>query len=466
MQNADPVEPAPAFDGFTLTTEQKTAVHMLLTRAAIASALDRRETLGFYGGAGTGKTVSIAHRQGLLTRLQESGLRVGVCTTTHIAAAVLQENLDRFGHGIKVRTLASCLGLRESRRGSRVYFKPAAGKGDFSEPDVQLIDESSMIHPEVIKYIRERQRAGQTVIFIGDEAQLPYVEPDSSTFELSPAMELPDADVARLTEVHRYGGALLERATQIRVEPQGYRQPWQACDDGSSVIQTTTMDDLRLAFKQRLGEDPDGDFRMLAHSNKRVDYWNRIAHNQVYGINAAAYHRGQTLITREAIKKLGYSWRDTDDAQLAWGASALVRIEYEPTRESDRLDFFDRHDALAAFDPFTYWDLVGFSERTGKFEKIRVLEDYERARYQLALEVLKKDAEKHNNWKEFWKLRDAFHSVQYGWASTVHRAQGCGFDTVFLDLQSLHRPSCEQLKRSLIYTAATRARRQIVCVGR
>ena len=457
-----PSEPAKALE---LTDEQAEAVAMLTYGAIICNGwpegkFGNKLQMGFYGGAGSGKTVATAHRNGLYQSLSKVGLSVGLATTTHIAAGVLRANLKSYGIDQEVITLAAALGLREKRRGGEITFEPKRGKGCFRDFDVWLIDESSMIPAQVMKFIAKQQKIGQTVIFIGDEAQLPPVEGQKDGFTLSPAMQLKEEHVARLTEIHRYGGVLLEKATDIRIDPVGYRTPWIAASDERGQITTVSARrrDLCTAFTERLELDPGGDFRMLAYSNNSVDTWNNVAHLQVYGVDADPYHVGQTLLTREAIKAPG-SWQLGPDETptIFWGASTPVEITSVGSMEFEELPIKGVCKGL------NYWTLKAFSERTNEQETLHVLDKSSVGHYREALKRYAHYARETGDWASFWEVKDTFHDVQFGWASTVHRAQGCGFDTVFLDLRSLHGSRDADLCRALIYTAATRARREIVC---
>ncbi len=457
-----PSEPAKAFE---LTDEQASAVRKLTYRACVCKhypegKFGNKQQLGFYGGAGSGKTVATAHRNGLYQTLRKDGLSVGLATTTHIAAGVLRANLKSYGIDQEVITLAAALGLREKRRGGEVTFEPKRGKGCFGDFDVWLIDESSMIPAQVMKFIAKQQKIGQTVIFIGDEAQLPPVEGQKDGFTLSPAMQLKEENVARLTEIQRYGGVLLEKATDIRIDPAGYRTPWIAASDERGQITTVSARrrDLCTAFTERLELDPGGDFRMLAYSNNSVDTWNNVAHLQVYGVDADPFHVGQTLLTREAIKAPG-SWQLGPDETptIMWGASSPVEITSVGSMEFEDLP------VKGVCKGLNYWTLEAFSKRTNKEEMLHVLDNSSVGHYKQVINWYANYARETGDWAAFWEVKDAFHDVQFGWASTVHRAQGCGFDTVFLDLRSLHGSKDAQLCRALIYTAATRARREIVC---
>lgn len=444
-----------------LSEEQRKAVSFLCLKTRTALYEGTRAKLGLYGGAGTGKTATVGHSDGLLQSLLP--LNVGLCTTTHIAAGVMRESLAAYGQNREVITLASALGLRERRRGSEIHFEPACGKGCFSDFRVWLIDESSMISDELMGFIEEQHQPGQVLIFIGDVAQLPPVDKDSKVFVPSPAMELNPSNCVRLEEVHRFGGVLLERATEIRTQADAYCTPWRGAKDDSGEITALPVFKLGPAFEQRLKIDPQGDFRMLAYTNAQVDYWNNRAHRCVYGASADPFHLGQQLISREGIKRKGYNWRDSENAQLAWGASAVIQISHAPEFEEEW--FEDVRDSRGMVMFFPSWKLQAFSDRTERTETFRVLDFEGRANYREALKNLAAQAKKDggDSWGLYWKVRDSFADVQYGWASTVHRAQGCGFDTVFLDLKDLHKPRCEEFKRTLIYTAATRARRAVIC---
>lgn len=452
-----------------LSQEQKDAVSFLVSRCVTGRRNRTRQQLGFQGGAGTGKSLTSAHPEGLITSLESRGLTVGVAASTHIAADVLRDYLSRAGINIEVTTVAAVLGLREVRRGGNRTFEPK-GKSRLSDVDVWLMEESSMLHADVVRMIRQQQTPGQSIIFMGDGAQLCPVEPGEGEFKLSPAIDLPSDDVVELQQVRRFTGVLLGKATTLRLDPDHWKERWKPGYDSQSVIDcVANSDELRKLFKAELvercregGSCAENDSRMLCYTNRQVDYWNRCAFNALYGGEAEPYQLGMTLLTRDAIAVSDR--RDDGGKTLLWGTSAPLKIQSDPQPACVRFRWEDTTSTL-----WDYWEFESFSTRTEQMETVRVLDPSQQERWKKEkMRLAKLAGSNKGRWADFWTLYDHFADMQYGWASTVHRAQGRGLDTVYLDLADLAAVGFRgtpKLAQSLIYTATTRSRRRIVCVG-
>lgn len=60
-------------------------------------------------------------------------------------------------------------------------------------------------------------------------------------------------------------------------------------------------------------------------------------------------------------------------------------------------------------------------------------------------------------WSSYFDLSRMFDDVGYGYALTVHKAQGSTINNVFLDVSDMKRSSDRQ---KLLYTALTRTKKQ------
>jgi hypothetical protein len=165
-------------------------------------------------------------------------------------------------HGIPIWTamtgkaatrMNQAAGLKASTLHAKLYEPPASSnsKGKTSltfsalrEPDGThlVIDEGSMITPQIVRDLGEWRRQGVRVLFVGDSFQLPPViskeeereinGKDYSVFDLVPGPSL--------TEVMRNGDAILDAATALRVKgnlPLGKRGGYELirCPDPSGM---------------------------------------------------------------------------------------------------------------------------------------------------------------------------------------------------------------------------------------
>ena len=58
--------------------------------------------------------------------------------------------------------------------------------------------------------------------------------------------------------------------------------------------------------------------------------------------------------------------------------------------------------------------------------------------------------------------REELNELQLAYATTIHKSQGCEYNTVIIPLTMQHR---RMLQRNLIYTAITRAKEKVILVG-
>jgi len=75
------------------------------------------------------------------------------------------------------------------------------------------------------------------------------------------------------------------------------------------------------------------------------------------------------------------------------------------------------------------------------------------------------DSERKAAWRQFFKADRTFHDLRHGYASTVHKAQGSTFKTVFIDLPDLLTCRDAELRNRLFYTALTGASHRVVING-
>lgn len=165
------------------------------------------------GPAGTGKTFLTKYLMPLLRA------RYGTITLTATTgkAALRLAALT----GQKTSTLHKALyetpDDETNKAGDRLFFdkrQPAPG-------GLLIVDESSMITPDVWKDLQEWMKEGTRILFIGDGFQLPPVMEADATddFNIFSLVQGP-----RLIQVMRNGDVILDAATALRVEGKLIRE--------------------------------------------------------------------------------------------------------------------------------------------------------------------------------------------------------------------------------------------------
>lgn len=166
--------------------------------------------LSLAGPAGTGKSTLVGHLKTLLE--QKTKDKVVWTATTGKAALRLRE-----------------LGGRNASTLHRVLYQPpgdATQRPTFLYPNkppkegtLLVVDEASMVSPEVWEHLGSWVKAGVRVLFVGDAFQLPPVMEKGQDFSIFETVRGP-----HLTEVMRSGDDILYAATVLREEGRLLRE--------------------------------------------------------------------------------------------------------------------------------------------------------------------------------------------------------------------------------------------------
>lgn len=382
--------------------------------------------VGLRGYAGTGKTFLVTR---LVETLLAEGTDVAVCAPTHKAVQVLSEQLH--SAPTRMQTLHSLLGLRLRPGADGRYELVPEGERDYNE-GVVIVDEASMVGRREWEYIDDSPFFLQW-LFVGDPAQLPPVnEPES------PALEVPGPV---LTEVHRQArdNPILDLATRVR---RGTCDRFQSrYANGAGVAITHNATGFRESILRTFDEDAfDRDAayaRVLAYRNRTVRRYNREIRSARYGEDAPRFEPGEWLVARE-------TW---------YHDKALVVLNSEEMRVKNvEVELFEADD----LSEWKVWTLTVRAPARDVNATLHVLHEDERERYENDLDRLKTAAkEDGKRWQGYFELRERFARVDYAYATTVHRAQGSTFHTVFVDHRDLQ--ACRGDERdALLYVAVTR----------
>ncbi len=430
-------------------------------KLAVALALARRLTV-ISGGPGTGKTTTVALLLGCLLA-REPGLRIALAAPTGKAAARMLEALRARAAALP-EPLQALLPHEAHTIHRLLGVTPEPGRfrhhaGNPLALDVLVVDEASMLDLALATRLVEAMPPEARLVLLGDRDQLAAVEAGAVFAELSADPSLTGACRAHL--------AALTGIDAARIVPPAPRRPMPLAD---SVVW--------LTYSHRFGAD-SGIGRLAA------------------GINAGA--GADTLAWLEAGTDAGARWI-ADEAE-APSAATLAAIEagYAPYLEALRAlpPGGDPAPVFAAFEAFRVLcavhdggrGLVAVNERLGRIVRramgaaesgpggrwyagravIVLRNDYVMQLFNGDVGLCLPDAA--------GELRVVFPAAAGGWrtiaparlpehddafALTVHKSQGSEFDRVLLLLPA--RP-VRVMTRELLYTAVTRARREVTLAG-
>lgn len=353
------------------------------------------------GGAGVGKTT-------VLRALYAVYDRVGIAVTQLALAGRAAKRMQE-ATGRPASTIANFL---RSWKGS-----------SFDERHVVIVDEASMVDIITMSRLCELLGPCPRLVLVGDPAQLMPVGPGLVLHALT---RVPQVPVAQLTVVKRYCGAIAAAAASIR---QG-RWPELPSDAEAAIAfiarparpSTSAETSIPETVLHLYRQDPENTQVLCARRNG-VD--------GTKGLNALC----QSELTADA--KAVQVWDEQHDAYACVG--------------------FHLGDPVLCTRNLWGWGLQNGS--LGVVVQVddepRMLANEEGEETGLALAWV--------DWDDGVRrpiIEEMLDDLELGYAITVHKAQGSQWPRVIVPLTG-HR----LLDRTLVYTAVTRAQRQVLLVG-
>lgn len=353
------------------------------------------------GGAGVGKTT-------VLKALYDVYDRAGI-TVTQLALAGRAAKRMQEATGRPASTIAN--------------FLRSWKEGSFEERSVVVVDEASMVDIITMSRLCELLGPAPRLVLVGDPAQLMPVGPG---LVLHALVQVPQVPVAQLTVVKRYGGAIAAAAASIR-DGRWPELPsdaeaaiaFIACSARPSTSAEASIPETVLHLYR---QDPENTQVLCARRNG-VD--------GTKGFNALC----QSVLTADA--KAVQVWDEQH------GAYARVGFHLGDPVLCTR-NLWDRGLQNGSLGVVVQVD-----------DEPRMLTNEEGEETGLALAWV--------DWDDGVRrpiVDEMLDDLELGYAITVHKAQGSQWPRVVVPLTG-HR----LLDRTLVYTAVTRAQRQVLLVG-
>ncbi|MBD9661125.1 exodeoxyribonuclease V subunit alpha [Pantoea sp. PNT03] len=424
-------------------------------KIAAAVALTQK-TAVISGGPGTGKTTTVAKLLAALIRLSEGALRIQLAAPTGKAAARLTESLGKALQKLPVSeaerqrfpadatTLHRLLGAQPETQRLRYHA------GNPLHLDVLVVDEASMVDLGMMANLIAALPAQARVVFLGDRDQLASVEAGAVLGDICRCAEAGYSPMraAQLSELTGSGVAGIDDSSAPAVR------------DAICLLRKSYRFDANSGIGQLAAAVNAGDAKAVE----------------------AAFKAGFSDITRQPLQ-------DADAYQamlteIAAGYQPFLELIRQRADPAEIIAAFGRYQLLCALreGPF---GVQGLNQRIE--QKLMQLQLIRRptggsrwyqgrpvmvTRNDSALGLFNGDIgitlfDEEGLLKVFFPLPDgSIKAVQpsrlpthdTAWAMTVHKSQGSEFDHTALVMPAQFLPV---LTRELIYTAITRARKQL-----
>jgi exodeoxyribonuclease V alpha subunit len=404
-----------------------------------AAAAMRRQFAVVAGGPGTGKTTTVARIVALLAdqavaRGSKAPL-IALAAPTGKAAARLQEAVHEEAARLPVSEAIRGLlmGLRAStlhrllgwRRGSHSRF--LHDRGNRLPHDVVIVDETSMVSLSLMARVAEAVRQDARLILVGDPGQLASIEAGVVLGDIvRPAsdavagMSIGEGIVV-LDRVHRYGGGIARLAEAIR---RG--------DDAATMTALSAAPDEVTWLPLDVQESDLDMVRDRAVAAGRAVLAAARAGAATDALTALSKFR---LLCAHRRGPHGVDeWTSRVQAWLAGDAEDL---------DLEQGDYLGRPLLVTEND----YELGLYNGDTGVI--VQSATGHPAAAFERGDELL-----------QFSPLR--LRAVETVYAMTIHKSQGSQFETAAVLLPT---QGSRILTRELLYTAVTRARRELILVG-
>lgn len=393
------------------------------------------------GPAGTGKTFLMGYLiDKVIPRYQDTCKLLGIppvysdvimTATTNKAAEVLSHATQ-----IPCITIHSLLGLMvtDDMDTGRTNLKRSRNWNVVND-SIIFIDECSMIDSELYKYIQQGTKNCK-LVYVGDHCQLapvfeslsPIYKKNTPFFELTIPMR------------NQKQPKLMEVCEQLRdTVKTGVFQPIPVIPGIIDLVDDKDMQNrINIDFKNTGNTN-----KVLAYTNNRViEYNNYIQdlrqHHQ--------YEEGEYYVNNMAVKL-----KDLNGKTQLLNTEEIVQITYL-NKNPIKFDLTDQ----IQIDVYVA-SIMDQYKRT--FPEVLLPKDIP------YIKRILKYLAKNKDWFNYFKVKEYFPDLRPKDASTVHKAQGSTFDTVYIDLGDISTCRIPQMAARLLYVAFTRARNNVVMYG-
>ena len=401
-----------------LTQDQQDAYAAIITLVTTP-----QQTLVIEGGAGCGKTTlmnTFMEEWPQLVALSGGAFNdvdVVLTATTNKAADALANATKR-----ETTTIHSLLGLRVVTSGYGRTKLLDTGKG-IEDGLVVVIDEASFIDQELLAHIEHKLRKCK-VIFLGDPHQLKPV--GSST---TPVFNRGYPTVSLNQIVRQADDSPIQTLSRgLRSLVEGHPMP-NAGVDGTNIIHMPQQD-FEAAFVQDVLNNPVNSVRALAWTNKKAIHYNHLV--SIARNGSADIHLGDVVNVNKQHRVSRNFRFPTDSTFQVMGLGQWSEDSF----------------GIVSREVETSFGVSVCQAQNIEDVQLAARNFYDREMHSQGDFVLERYAD----------LRLMF-------ASTVNKAQGSTYDTVYLDLNDIGKCQDRDQVNRMLYVGVSRAKHKVVFTG-
>lgn len=412
------------------------------------------------GHAGTGKSFltkslieTVLQAQKIaqtVTKKQYKIKNIALTATTNKATEVLRKVAYNLKEHITISTVHALLDLK-------IYNDYKTGEQKLRLPTQRvnlsntliIVDEASMVNKQLMSIINKAVDDTCKIVYILDAYQLAPV----GETECPVSTHIKTKSI--LTEIKRQ---TLGNKDPIVALAEQYRNvldgaPFPTISDNISNIKRVNGDEFKALVYSTFnlntpGHIPDSndDAQILAWTNSCIDSYNNYIRE--YYTNEKRLIEGESIILNKP--HIGNSGKIILPNECRVTVTESINQSYHfycdvPYWAITVKPAFNVHG-----DPNTWFTLRQIQDNRIHSKKLREARSW---------------GNKYNNWQTYFNLKDTFMSFRLPYASTIHKAQGSTYDTVFINLTDIGRNHNPTEVARLMYVALTRAKSQIYLYG-
>lgn len=460
-----------------LTDDQQKAVELI---AEWLNSNKRMFTLS--GMAGTGKTFLLNF---IITELLYK-TKIMLSAPTHNAAVLM-----KLGTGIKAFTTASVLGLRpnvelETFDINQLEFSKL-GQSKFANAEIHIIDEGSQIGIGAFKLLTKEliDNPRTKILFLGDIYQLPPVYKDGANqIRLSPVFNVDSKYELREVIRQKLGNPLMQKLLSLRedIDNNSFRTV-------KSFTKGSKLDDLKHGY---IVADNTLFTQLIKHTFSSPEFFRDINHCRF-----VAYTNNNILIWNNYVRSILTTSTDLiSEHDLLLGYNTIVDSNQNPiivNGENYIISEINPYLTEYGIDVFTL-KLIGLSDKN-ETRMLQIVNNRNNKSYTKFAEILRLlynncigtiGIEKRNAFHKYYLFKNSMlltqplklydnkivpKDIDYGYGTTVHKAQGMTFDNVFVNLPNiinnhLNNPVTNKveinMRNRLLYVALSRASKKAI----